>query len=194
MRLLIVDDREENRYFLEMLLQGHGHEVISAVDGVQALELARRAPPGIIISDILMPGMDGFALCREWKKDPALRGIPFIFYTATYTEPKDQELALSLGAERFMVKPAEPEAFIKMLNEVIGQCTSGSLKATQAPIEGEEEQLRQYNEVLVRKLEDKMKQLEETNRLLELELAKRMRVERELRAALQQLGGADDHA
>jgi CheY-like chemotaxis protein len=65
----------------------------------------RASLPDVIISDILMPVMDGFSLCHEWKKDDSLKTIPFVFYTATYTDPKDEELALSLGAR--IIKPME---------------------------------------------------------------------------------------
>jgi CheY-like chemotaxis protein len=108
-RILIVDDREDNLYLLRALLQGHGYEVDTAANGVQALAAARQDAPDLIIADILMPVMDGFTLCREWKKDESLKSIPFVFYTATYTDERDREFALSLGAERFIVKPEEPD-------------------------------------------------------------------------------------
>ena len=86
-KLLIVDDNEQNLYMLQVLLNGHGYEVVLAEDGAKALETARRDPPDMIIADILMPVMDGFALCREWKQDDRLKDIPFVFYTSTYTDP-----------------------------------------------------------------------------------------------------------
>ncbi len=165
-KLLIVDDNEQNLYMLQVLLEGSGYEVALARDGAEALEKARRAPPDIIITDILMPVMDGFTLCRKWKKDAVLKGIPFVFYTATYADPKDEELALSLGAERFIRKPVEPAAFVEMLREVIREAEEGRLIAPREPVEEEKIFLKEYNEALIRKLEDKMLQLEQANRRL----------------------------
>ena len=68
-KALIVDDNEQNLYLLQTMLKGQGYNVLTAADGVEALEQARRDSPDIIISDILMPVMDGFALCREWRAD-----------------------------------------------------------------------------------------------------------------------------
>src|SRR5512138_1639234 len=103
-RILVVDDKSENRYMLEVLLKGHGHEVDTANNGVEALARAHAVPPALVISDLLMPVMDGFALCREWKGDDLLKRIPFVVYTATFTDPQDEKLALSLGADRFVIK------------------------------------------------------------------------------------------
>ena len=119
MRVLIVDDREDNRYLLCKMLQGNGFEVEEAVHGAQALELARANVPDLVISDLLMPVMDGYTLLRQWKADEALQGKPFMVYTATYTEPKDEKLALDMGADDFIVKPAEPEFFMQRVNEVL---------------------------------------------------------------------------
>ena len=107
--VLIVDDRSDNRYLLRALLQGHGFAVSEAENGSAALARARTQRPDVIVSDLLMPVMDGYTLLREWKADPGLASIPFIVYTATYTEPRDEKLALDLGADAFIVKPAEPE-------------------------------------------------------------------------------------
>ncbi|MBK8129215.1 MAG: response regulator [bacterium] len=87
-RFLIVDDDIHNLYMLHALLEGHGFVVETAVNGQEALEKARVTPPDMIISDILMPVMDGFSLCRAWMQDKQLQPIPLIFYTATYTDAK----------------------------------------------------------------------------------------------------------
>src|SRR3989304_3280013 len=164
MKILIVDDNKENLYMLETLLMGYDYEVESASDGVEAIEKVLKNGFGMIISDILMPRMDGFKLCREVKTNERLKHIAFVFYTATYTEPKDEELALSLGAEAFIIKPQEPEIFIEMLREIIRSYESGKLVALRPPVEEEEVYLKEYNERLIKKLEDKMQQLERKNR------------------------------
>ena len=85
-KILIVDDHKENLYLLEVLLKSKNFDVVTARNGTEALEAAWRTPPDLIITDILMPSMDGYSLCREWKKDEKLNSIPFIFYTATYKD------------------------------------------------------------------------------------------------------------
>jgi len=117
-KILIVDDNPENLYYLESLFKGHGFGVIVTANGREALDRARSDPPDAVVSDILMPVMDGYSLCWEWRGDERLKAIPFIFYTATYTEPKDEELALSLGADRFVLKPQEPDVLMGILEEV----------------------------------------------------------------------------
>ncbi len=187
-RVLIVDDREENLYLLRSLLEGHGYEVAAAANGAEALASAREYPPVLIISDILMPVMDGFALCREWKRDERLKSIPFIFYTATYTDDRDGEFARSLGAERFVVKPQEPEAFLAIIEKTLSEVESRGTTPGQPPTDAavgtaeeapEEERtyLKQYSEALVRKLEAKMQQLADANRALEQDIAARREAE-----------------
>jgi CheY-like chemotaxis protein len=124
-RILIVDDKEENLYYLQALLKGHGYEVVDAKHGAEALVKARQQLPDVIISDLLMPVMDGYTLLRHWKVDNTLKRVPFIVYTATYTEPEDERLALSLGADAFILKPAEPEDFIQRLHEVENKVAKG---------------------------------------------------------------------
>jgi putative nucleotidyltransferase with HDIG domain len=165
-KLLIVDDNPQNLYLLEVLLKTHGYEVAQAFDGNEALELARKTPPEMIISDILMPGMDGFSLCRACKEDERLKNIPFIFYTATYTDPKDEAFALSLGAERFIVKPMEPNDFIATMEEIIHDYEVRGKAAPPSLLESEDQYYKEYNETLIRKLEDKMMQIQQTNKRL----------------------------
>jgi len=166
MKILIVDDHNEDRYMLEVLLRRQGYEVVSATNGAEALEKALSDNPDMIISDILMPRMDGFQLCREVKTNEKLKKIAFVFYTATYTDPKDEEFALSLGAEKFIVKPTEPDVFIKILKEVISAYETGTLIAPKPPVEDEVVYLKEYNERLIKKLEDKILQLERVNKVL----------------------------
>jgi signal transduction histidine kinase len=176
MRILSVDDKAENLYMLEALLRGHGHEVDSASNGQTALQLAERGVYDLIISDILMPRMDGFQLCRELKKDDRLCRIPFIFYTATYTDPRDASFALSLGADRFLIKPLEPDDFMKAIGEVVAQkphCAT-TVDGSEPP-EDEAIYLKEYNARLVAKLEKKMLDLEAANRALIEDIAERER-------------------
>jgi len=164
MKILIVDDLEENRYMLEVLLQGYGYEVEKASDGVEALEKAAEDDFDMIISDILMPRMDGFQLCREVKKDERLKKIAFVFYTASYTAPEDEEFALKLGAESFIIKPTYPDDFIEIIEKIIKAHEAGALAAPKPPIKDETIYLKEYNERLIRKLESKMLELESANR------------------------------
>ncbi len=94
-------------------MKGNGYEVVSANNGVQALERLGAESCDMIISDILMPVMDGFKFCREVKRDEALQNIPFVFYTATYTDKKDEEFALALGADKFIRKSMDPDEFVR---------------------------------------------------------------------------------
>ena len=183
MKILIVDDDQNGLLMLEAMLKGFGHEVVAAENGEIALELARGIPPELVVSDILMPVMDGYALCREWKRDHKLCNIPFIFYTATYTDSRDEELALSLGAERFIVKPVEPDEFRRTLQEIIRGVEKGRVEPKKPALEGEKEVFKLYNERLVNKLEKKMLDLER-------EIAARKRAEEELLKAkkLESLG------
>ena len=184
-RALVVDDKEENLYYLTALLGGHGYIVASARHGAEALVKARQAPPDVVVSDLLMPVMDGYTLLRHWKADARLKKIPFIVYTATYTEPADERLALSLGADAFILKPAEPEDFLSRLREV--ESAVAAALATPQPAGDDPTLLRKYSETLIRKLEEKTLQLEDSNRSLLRDIAAREEAEARLRKAEEQL-------
>lgn len=122
-RVLIVDDEDENLLDLKALLSAHGHEVDTAHDGADALVKARQSPPDLVVSDLLMPVMDGYTLLRRWRADPLLRKIKFVVYTAMYTEAEDQHLAESLGADAFILKLSAPENFLSRIAEIEGSAT-----------------------------------------------------------------------
>jgi PAS domain S-box-containing protein len=180
-RILIVDDKEENLYLLQALLSGHGHAVEPARHGAEALVKARQSPPDLIISDLLMPVMDGYTLLRHWKADDRLKRVPFIVYTATYTAPEDERLALSLGADAFILKPAEPEEFITRIGEVLNRTAAPSPQPPNKPMGEEKELLKVYSETLIRKLEQKTLELQEMNHALEQDIAGRKASEAALR-------------
>jgi two-component system, cell cycle sensor histidine kinase and response regulator CckA len=180
-RALIVDDKEDNVYYLRSLLEAQGCEVASARHGAEALEKARHWPPDIVISDLLMPVMDGYTLLRHWKSDAQLSRTPFIVYTATYTDPDDERLALSLGADAFILKPSEPDDFLARLSEVQAATAAASPAAAFAGMGPGHALLKEYSEALVRKLEQRTVQLEESNRQLQKDLAARERIEAALR-------------
>jgi len=160
MKILLVDDKAEDLYLLESLLKANNHEVHSARNGEKALQLLQNVRPDMIVSDILMPVVDGFMLCREIKQNKNWRTIPFVFYTATYTDKEDEELALKQGADRFLRKPMEPESFLVAIHEFEKK---GHLKGSRQGkrVDAEiEETLELYNARLVNKLEKKMFALE----------------------------------
>ena len=180
-RVLVVDDHESNRYLLRALLQGSGYGVEEAENGNDALAIARASPPDLVISDLLMPEVDGYTLLRHWRADAKLREIPFIVYTATYTDPRDERLAVALGADAFIVKPAEPDVLLARIADVLGAARRGQPRGSAKPQLEETVLLKEYNEVLVRKLEKKALELERTNRELSAEVAERKHAEEKLR-------------
>lgn len=160
-RILIADDIPANLYLLESILKGSGFTVIPATNGAEALAAAQKDPPDLIISDIMMPVMDGFELCRQVKADGSLNGIPVMFYTSTYTDAKDEQFAMNLGADRFVIKPQKPAELVRIVHEILdGSAEKDHVPRARRPHD-DGEILRQYNDVLFRKLEKKIVQLEE---------------------------------
>lgn len=179
-KVLVVDDRRPNLEYLEALLRGHGYEVVTATQGAEALSLALAAPPDLVVSDLLMPVMDGYSLLREWKSDPLLRRVPFIVHTATYTHPEDERLAWDLGADAFVAKPAEPDELLARIGEVLARRSTNQAAAFRDDSAPETGLLQAYSESLVRKLEEKTLELEASNRKLQEDIEKRRLVERRL--------------
>lgn len=175
MNVLIVEDSVSARKLLRYTFEHYGCTVYEAQDGVEGLDLAARHRPDIIISDALMPRMDGFQLIRSLKANAELRSIPFVFYSSTYTGEKEAELALSLGAEAFVPKPTEPAQLWEKTCAVMKEWEErNGAPAHPAIDESDEQYLREYSRIVASKLEEKVHELEEA-------LALRKKAEEELR-------------
>ncbi len=159
-KILIVDDNENDLILMEALLRMNGYEVVSAENGVDAFKKLRNNSVNMIVSDILMPEMDGFQFCRECKMDDSLKRIPFVFYSATYKDKKDEEFALSLGAEKFLLKPLEPEVLMNTLKSLIEEHKNAVSVTLKTPEDDEKVYLTKFNKRLVMQLERKVLDLE----------------------------------
>jgi PAS domain S-box-containing protein len=172
MKILVVDDNGDDRSLLRLIVERHGHQAIEAGDGREGLAKAAAHHPDLIISDALMPGMDGFQFLKALKEDETLRATPFIFYSAVYKAEEDMVLARSLGAETYIFKPKEPKEFWAEVEEVINRHQEARAIAPELAKESEE-YLKRYSQVVAAKLEEKVLELQEA-------LARREAAEKEI--------------
>lgn len=159
-RILIADDDLVGRQLIELNLRDVGHELLLAADGMEALELARSQGPDLIIADVMMPRMDGYAFCHTCKSLPELCRIPIILYSSTYIEDREQQLGYRFGADSFLTKPVDPELLLTTVVELLN-CPKEPEPAVFPVAELAEEMqlLKEYNEVLFNKLSAKMVEL-----------------------------------
>jgi PAS domain S-box-containing protein len=118
--ILIADDRPLNRQYLATLLGYFGHQVLEAGEGAEALRLAETHPPNLLITDLIMPGIDGKELAAQFHANPKLAGTPVIFYSATYSVPQAEAVARSVGAFGVLPKPSDPELILRLVNQALG--------------------------------------------------------------------------
>jgi len=123
-RILVVDDRPLNRSLLVTLLGYGGHDLVEAGDGAEALEAALAQLPDLIITDILMPTMDGVTLVHHLRADPRFAAIPVIFHTATYRLSEAKTMAQACGVQYVLAKPCDPEEILFAVNAALGLPTS----------------------------------------------------------------------
>lgn len=117
--LLIVEDVPDILELLSATLKFKGYRVITAQNGEEALDVIAKEQPALIVTDILMPKMDGFNLVHRLRLNDATRDIPVIFLTATYVAPEDKEFALTIGVSRFLEKPVNLEEFFPLIEELL---------------------------------------------------------------------------
>ncbi|MEA2015152.1 MAG: response regulator [Actinomycetota bacterium] len=180
MKILIADDNSDSLYLLDTLLKKSGYKTIKVENGAEALKKLKKNKVDVIISDILMPKKDGFKLCRECKKDKKLKEIPFLIYTATYKRKQDEEFALRIGADRFIIKPQEPENLLEIINDVISKRKKKISGKQSKELMKEQKYLAGHDKRVVKKLEDKVKSLNK-------EISRRGKTEDELGRRVKEL-------
>jgi len=116
--ILIVEDSPTQTKLLRLILEENGYIVNSAPNGVKALEHIRNKKPDLIITDVVMPEMDGFALCKALKSDPDLRLIPVMLLTSL-SNPQDVINGLQAGADNFLTKPYEGAFLVSRIHNIL---------------------------------------------------------------------------
>ncbi len=119
--LLVVDDIPDILNLLEATLKFKGYRVVTARNGEEALEAIKQERPALIITDILMPKMDGFNLVHRLRINPEYRTIPVVFLSATYVAPEDKVFAQSIGVNRFIEKPVDLVKFLPIIERILAQ-------------------------------------------------------------------------
>jgi len=159
--ILVVEDVPNILELLDVTLRFKGYPVITASNGEEALEIAPQETPALVITDIMMPKMDGYTLAFNLRRNPETSDIPIIFLSATYVTPEDKDFAMSLGAVRFMEKPVDTEDFLLTVAEVLTN-SNGAL----SPPMDKQQFLNGYRRRLEVKLGHKNAQIVRNERLL----------------------------
>jgi CheY-like chemotaxis protein len=159
--ILVVEDVPNVLELLEVTLRYKGYLVMTARNGQEALDVLKKQKPALVITDILMPKLDGYAFVYKMRTDPETNNIPVIFLSATYVTPEDRNFAMNLGAARFIEKPIDTEEFLLTVAELI---TSGPVAPPEPP--KDRDFYQGYRERLENKQRHKNTQIARTERLL----------------------------
>ena len=116
--ILLAEDSPTQAELIRHALEKHGHRVRIARNGLVALELAREAPPSLVVTDVMMPGLDGYGLCRALKEDPSTRAVPVVLLT-TLTDPADILRGIECGADNFVGKPFSAEILLERIDSFL---------------------------------------------------------------------------
>ncbi len=118
-KILIVDDEDFFIQPIKMLLERAGYEIHVANDGMSGLTKARLVKPDLIMLDLMLPGMDGYQICRLLKFDEQFRNIPIVIVSAKDTD-RDRELGKTSGADQYLTKPINPQELIMLFKRLLG--------------------------------------------------------------------------
>ena len=158
--ILIVDGNPTDRRSYITLLSNFGYRLLEANDGMQALEMSRTELPDLIITDIFMPNLDGFALVQRLRNEPLLTAVPVIFHTARYDESEIHQQAHANGIQHILRKPAEPYEILRVLDEVLKNPASAPKLLQTGELQ------REHLQLLVDNLYQKIQELEKANERL----------------------------
>ena len=163
--ILIADDSETNRDILARRLEAHGYELIMAVDGEEALTSARERVPDLILLDIMMPKMDGLAVCRHLKTDRTLPFIPIILVTAR-ADSADIVAGLDMGADEYLTKPVDQSALVARVRSILRiKELQDAVQEQTKQLANQAEELDQWNRKLEQRVADQLQQIEGMRRL-----------------------------
>ena len=163
--ILVVDDRREHRRLTRLVLERAGHRVVETADGQAALAQARVERPDLLISDVMMPGMDGVTLCRRVQEDPGLRHVPFLFMTATFADPAYRKFAAEVGAIDVLSKPLDARTLREAVDSALQRGAAPDATERLRSLDEGEFHAR-HIDVVSTKLEQKIAELESTNERL----------------------------
>ncbi len=136
-KILVIEDNEQNLYLTTFILEKHGYEVVQARDGRQGIELATQVDPTLILLDIQLPVMDGYAVARELRSNPALARVPIVAVTS-YAMAGDRERVLAAGCAGYIEKPINPDTFMAELEQYLQELQSPDRRpATENRVGGE---------------------------------------------------------
>src|SRR5437867_219723 len=158
MKVLVVADLPNNRKLQRTVLEPEGHLVLEAADGLEALDLLEREKVDAIISDTLMPRMDGYRLCYALRNHKQLKHLPFIISSSTGVSAADEKLAKDVGADKYFEKPAPARAILEALQEFAVDAKYQKPRAMD--ILEERTVMKEFSEVLARELEEKSTELQ----------------------------------
>ena len=127
-KILVVDDEIYIVHILDFSLGMEGYEVVTALDGEQALEKARTEHPDLIVLDIMMPKLDGYETCKMLKAEAETRNIPVILLSAKGRNV-DQKVGFEVGADDYITKPFSPRKLVERINSILGQTSSNRMQA-----------------------------------------------------------------
>ena len=153
--ILIVDDRPANRKFLVTLLGSNGHRLLEAANGRDALAAVMLEPPDLVITDVMMPVMDGYEFVKRLRLDPAFARLPVLFYTAPYGEREARSYARSNGLPYVLTKPGQPEEVLKIVSRVLaGEADSEATDESSDAADLDRDHLQLLTDQLSEKTED----------------------------------------
>ena len=190
--ILVVDDRDLNRNVLTTLLGYGGHRLLEASSGPEGIKKVQTENPELVITDILMPEMDGYEFVRKVRTLPLAHQPQIIFYSATYLESEAMALARACGVTRVICKPAEPEQVLQAVDETLALSEGKNAPTADSRTQDGEavkvlsnklyqkvKELEELNSELERRVAERTSDLEQTNRSLQLQIAERQKAETE---------------